>query len=63
MMLIKNQRRWTKEEDVFLTKQYGRMTLQEMGEHLGRSKESVNKRIIRLNLRSEENYELFLQKE
>ena len=31
------------------------MTFQRIGEHLNRSKESVNKRIIRLKLRSEEN--------
>ena len=31
------------------------MTFQRMGEHLNRSKESVNKRIVRLNLRNEEN--------
>jgi predicted DNA-binding transcriptional regulator AlpA len=43
------------EEDLFLKKQYGQMTFQRMGKHLNRSKESVNKRIIRLNLRSEEN--------
>ncbi|WP_129703773.1 MarR family transcriptional regulator [Priestia megaterium] len=51
----KNQKIWTKEEDLFLTKQYGQLTFQRIGEHLNRSKESVNKRIIRLNLRSEEN--------
>jgi len=53
--LSKKQKLWTKEEDLFLKEQYGRMTFQRIGEHLNRSKESVNKRIIRLNLRSEDN--------
>ncbi|MEJ9315109.1 sigma-70 family RNA polymerase sigma factor [Priestia megaterium] len=53
--MSKNQKLWTKEEDLFLEEHYGQMTFQRMGEHLNRSKESVNKRIIRLNLRSEEN--------
>ncbi|MBK0009953.1 MarR family transcriptional regulator [Bacillus sp. S35] len=53
--MSKNQKLWTKEEDLFLKEQYGQMTFQEIGEHLNRSKESVNKRILRLNLRSEEN--------
>ena len=53
--MSKNQKLWTKEEDLFLEEQYGQMTFQRMGEYLNRSKESVNKRIIRLNLRSEEN--------
>lgn len=48
----KNQKRWTKEEDRFLIQHYGAMTLQKMGEHLHRSKESVNKRLTRLNLRA-----------
>jgi predicted transcriptional regulator len=50
--LSKNQKRWTKEEDTFLIEHYGAMTLQKMGEHLHRSKESVNKRLTRLNLRA-----------
>ncbi|MCM3254520.1 hypothetical protein [Priestia aryabhattai] len=49
--MSKNQKRWTKEEDRFLIQHYGAMTLQKMGEHLHRSKESVNKRLTRLNLR------------
>ncbi|MED3865072.1 helix-turn-helix domain-containing protein [Priestia megaterium] len=53
--MSKNQKLWTKEEGLFLKKQYGQMTFQRIGEHLNRSKESVNKRIIRLNLRNEEN--------
>ncbi|MFI8657545.1 hypothetical protein [Priestia megaterium] len=53
--MSKKQKLWTKEEDLFLKEQYGRMTFQRIGEHLNRSKESVNKRIIRLNLRSEDN--------
>ncbi|MFL0574644.1 helix-turn-helix domain-containing protein [Priestia megaterium] len=53
--MSKNQKLWTKEEDLFLEEQYGQMTLQRIGEQLNRSKESVNKRIMRLNLRSEEN--------
>ena len=53
--MSKNQKLWTKKEDLFLEEQYGQMTSQRIGEHLNRSKESVNKRIIRLNLRSEEN--------
>jgi transposase len=52
--LSKNQRIWTDEEDLFVTVQYGRMTLQKIGEHLNRSKESVNKRISRLKIRTEE---------
>ncbi|MEK6448362.1 sigma-70 family RNA polymerase sigma factor, partial [Priestia aryabhattai] len=53
--MSKKQKLWTKDEDLFLEEQYGQMTFQRMGEHLNRSKESVNKRIIRLNLRNEEN--------
>lgn len=53
--MSKNQKLWTKKEDLFLEEQYGQMTFQRIGEHLNRSKESVNKRIIRLNLRNEEN--------
>lgn len=48
----KSQKRWTKEEDKFLIQHYGVMTLQKMGEHLHRSKEAVNKRLTRLNLRA-----------
>ena len=44
-IMTKNQKLWTEEEDLFLKEQYGRMTLQKIGECLTRSKESVNKRV------------------
>ncbi|MGG0451761.1 hypothetical protein ABEY82_15415 [Priestia megaterium] len=50
--MTKNQKLWTEEEDSFLKEQYGRMTLQKIGECLNRSKESVNKRGSRLQLRN-----------
>lgn len=46
---------WTEEEDQFLKENLCKMTLEAIGQHLGgRSKESVNKRVIRLKLRTEE---------
>lgn len=54
-IVTKNQKLWTKEEDLFLKEQYGRMTLQKIGECLNRSKESVNKRVSRLQLRNNQN--------
>ncbi|MCP1191443.1 hypothetical protein NKR17_20670 [Priestia flexa] len=53
--MTKNQKLWTKEEDLFLKEQYGQMTLQKIGEWLNRSKESVNKRVSRLQLRNKQN--------
>ncbi|PEA35602.1 hypothetical protein CON45_29165, partial [Priestia megaterium] len=53
--MTKNQKLWTEEEDLFLKEQYGRMTLQKIGECLNRSKESVNKRVSRLQLRNNQN--------
>ncbi|KSU86239.1 hypothetical protein AS180_19690 [Priestia veravalensis] len=53
--MTKNQKLWTKEEDLFLKEQYGQMTLQKIGECLNRSKESVNKRVSRLQLRNKQN--------
>ncbi|WP_050183730.1 sigma-70 family RNA polymerase sigma factor [Domibacillus robiginosus] len=45
---------WTEEEDHFLKENLCKMTLEAIGHHLGgRSKESVNKRVIRLKLRTE----------
>lgn len=54
-IVTKNQKLWTKEEDLFLKEQYGQMTLQKIGEWLNRSKESVNKRVSRLQLRNKQN--------
>jgi hypothetical protein len=45
---------WTEEEDQFLKENLCKMTLEAIGQHLGgRSKESVNKRVMRLKIRTE----------